>query len=490
MGEFNLLDEPWIAVLYHDGRSERLGLLQTLKEAGDIRQIAASNPMDRVALLRFVLAVLYWCRGNPPGQEEKDRILVEGGFPAKWFDKLKQQEDCFNLLGKGKRFYQNKAYERRTPEHTTDYLIHEVPSGTNKWHFRHATDGMDGLCPACCAMGLIRLPVFATSGGRGMSSSTGKSPGINSKPPLYVLPIGKSLLATLLLSWHTRNHELGTPELGTPEWETPSNKLPQSGAVPLLTGMTWPPRSVWLGDLEAPESVCVCCGRQERLIRQCVFDGKGTSKTEGRVWNDPHVVYELSKDGKALPLQTSDALGATDAAAGRWARQFAAILRAQRPREERTLWVVGFSTVQNDKYLEATECYLPRPCSSQQEQEQELAAVLERWQKEGMNLSHQMHPKSSSRKHVEIRPAVDAVRPHVEAMVTAEIGNLLGGDQQAWKHAARAYHPMMEAVAGSLSPGFTTRALQRRIEIARVVPNMTPKPPIEARKTKRTKGGE
>ena len=70
MVNFNLLDEPWIPVLYHDGRCARIGIQKALEEAGDIRQIAASNPMDRVALLRFLLAVLYWCRGNPAGREE------------------------------------------------------------------------------------------------------------------------------------------------------------------------------------------------------------------------------------------------------------------------------------------------------------------------------------------------------------------------------------------------------------------------------------
>jgi hypothetical protein len=44
-------------------------------------------------------------------------------------------------------------------------------------------------------MGLLRLPVFATSGGRG------KPPGINAKPPIYVIPLGLSLAETLRLSW-------------------------------------------------------------------------------------------------------------------------------------------------------------------------------------------------------------------------------------------------------------------------------------------------
>ena len=43
-------------------------LRRSLKQAR-IRQIAASNPMDRMAILRFLLALLYWCKGNPPGRQ-------------------------------------------------------------------------------------------------------------------------------------------------------------------------------------------------------------------------------------------------------------------------------------------------------------------------------------------------------------------------------------------------------------------------------------
>ncbi|MCY2952889.1 MAG: type I-E CRISPR-associated protein Cse1/CasA [Planctomycetota bacterium] len=483
---YNLLTEKWIPIIRLDGRWERVGICTALREAGRIRQIAASNPMDRVALLRFLLAVLYWCRGNPPGQEEKERVAGDGQFPAEWFDKLEERRECFNLLGEGKRFYQNEAYKQKEPQHTVNYLIHEVPSGTNKWHFRHTMDRVDGLCPACCAMGLIRLPVFATSGGRGMSSSTGKSFGINAKPPLYVVPVGKSLAATLRLSWRTTGLELGTPE-----WEAPGNKLPQKGEVPLLTGLTWLPRSVWLGDPEEPESVCASCGRKEQLIRRCVFDGKGTSKAEGRLWRDPHVVYGTTSDGKSMSLQTGDALGRTDAAANHWAKTMAGIVKGQGSGVERPIWVVGFSTVQNDKYLEATEWLVSGSGSPQQDQD--CAAKLERWQKEGATLARQICPKekSSSRETpLELRSAVDAIRPEVEARVFAATGDLLAGNDRVWERAASEYRPMMGTIATSLSPGFTTRALQRRNQIADSVPNMTARPEAKPRKPKAKKGGD
>lgn len=230
---YNLLDEKWIPVLYHDGTWERVGIRKAFADADKIRQIAASNPMDRVAILRFLLALLYWCKGSPP---DTKNASSSGSFPSEWFSKLDDNKECFNLLGEGKRFYQyHGAGEAKNTELAANYLVHEIPTGTNKWHFRHATDEVDGLCPACCTMGLLRLPLFATSGGRG------KPPGVNSKPPVYVIPLGVSLAATLRLSW------LKVSCLGTPAWETPEMKLPREGAVALLMGLTWLPRRVWLG---------------------------------------------------------------------------------------------------------------------------------------------------------------------------------------------------------------------------------------------------
>ena len=73
MDTFNLLIEPWIPVLRTDGRFERVGIKQAFTEAGIIRQIAASNPMDRVAILRLLLAVLQWCKPTPTESQLEQR---------------------------------------------------------------------------------------------------------------------------------------------------------------------------------------------------------------------------------------------------------------------------------------------------------------------------------------------------------------------------------------------------------------------------------
>lgn len=80
--DYNLLEEAWIPVLWNDGRAGRVGIRQALMQAGRIRQIAASNPMDRLAILRFLLALLYWCKRSPG---DGDTPSSGDSLPAVWF---------------------------------------------------------------------------------------------------------------------------------------------------------------------------------------------------------------------------------------------------------------------------------------------------------------------------------------------------------------------------------------------------------------------
>lgn len=460
---YNLLDQEWIPVLYKQGTPRRVGIIEALTQAGHIRQIASSNPMDRVAILRFLLALLYWCNDNP-----RDGPIPADSFPREWFTRLDDNRECFELLGEVKRFYQYKSSSQNDKKPPVNYLVHEVPTGTNVWHFRHATDKVDGLCPACCALGLVRLPVFTTQGG------AGKSPGINGRPPVYVIPLGSSLAHTLSLSWQNVSN------LGTPAWENPALQLPKTGDVPLLTGLTWLPRCVWLDDPEEPEGKCISCARKELLIRQSVYAGRGSikAKAASRIWHDPHVI----RDPRDILVTSRNPLDAADAMAGDWARVAAGVLRKAVPTGTRQVWIVGFATDRN-KYLEAKEYEIPLLSATDEQKLQDSISKIQTWQKEGSRLAGKVQNllrrtegtrqgASRQREHVEVQPMLAALRPHVEDKVSTNVGELLAGGDHAWQQAAREYSPGMDAIARSLSPGYTTAAVEMRRRIASVEPNM------------------
>lgn len=474
---YNLLIEDWIPVLWNDGTYSRVGILEAFTKAGAIRQIAASNPMDRVAVLRFLLALLYWCKGNPP-EYLCDKCVKS--FPADWFSKLHENRDHFNMLGGGKRFYQylSPGSAKVNKKLSANYLIHEIPTGTNFSHFRHAMDRQDGLCLACCSMGLLRLPAFATSGGRS------KPPGINAKPPLYVILTGTSLAETLRFSWRP------VTDLGTPAWKKPDLELPETGEVPLLTGLTWLPRRVWLDDPDEFMTNCISCGRKDHVVRSCLFDGIGSTKRgqsdPERVWRDPHVLYP--RTGRYESVHAGDALGSSDAAAGEWARILAELLRValqsiQRKRiickmgtlgANAYVSIVGFSTVQNDKYLESKEYLFPLSVLSGERTES--LKHVERWLKERGTLAKQLRNDNKRKLHhsnVDIETIIATIRPQIENTVSDKASELIDGNYE-WEQAAREYRTMMEPIAKSLSPGFTTAAVQRRQRIACVGPNMMP----------------
>ena len=466
---YNLLDEKWLPVLWADGTYNRVGIRKALAEAHRIKQIAASNPMDRLAVIRFLLALLYWCRGNPP-----DPVGAPAGpFPARWFSKLDENSEYFELLGDGKRFYQyRKDGDKKL---SSNYLIHEVPTGTNFWHFRHATDKTNGLCPACCALGLLRLPIFSTQGGQG------KSPGINARPPIYVVPVGETLAESLRIAWRP------VSILGLPAWEKSNLQLPKTGEVSLLTGLTWLPRRVWLSDPQEPEASCISCGRREQLIRSSVFAGIGSAKAPNRIWRDPHVIHEQSKQGEITSLHSTNALDTPDAGSGQWTRITTGVLG--NPRNDRIkAWVVGFSSDRN-KYFEASESFLP--WSGLPDQVAPCIEMLNQWQQSSSSLNRKLKSsdiRASSLKHPEIQSMLAAIRPHVENKVSDRLGQLLIGGDEAWQEAASKYKPMMKAVAGSLSPGYTTEALTKRLRISGTLPDMN-QPSKPGKSPSKKKGG-
>jgi CRISPR system Cascade subunit CasA len=186
---YNLIEEKWIPVLYRNGKTDRVGIWQALTDAGKIRQIAASNPMDRVALLRFLLAVLMWCK-----EDAKSSLAAldkkSAGVPEDWLGKLEEHKAAFNLLGDSKRFYQDDSVKNNKARPIADLLV-EFPGEDSVNHMRHVVhDGSYGFCPACCALGILRVSVWAPAN-RFYPAS------VNPGSAAYAVVKGRNLIETL-----------------------------------------------------------------------------------------------------------------------------------------------------------------------------------------------------------------------------------------------------------------------------------------------------
>lgn len=274
---YNLLEEKWIPVLWSDGKASRVGIRDALTQAGRVRRIAAPNPMDNLSLLRFLVAVLHWCKTRVD-KEDLDRVHSEQAVPRDWLNKLDENICCFELLGDGRRFYQVSSQAGQTPNRRVSDLFAYLPAATEINHFRHVRDQVVALCPACCAVGLVRLPACAMQGGQG------KSPSINNAPPIYLVAVGDTLLDTLLLNWPP-----GTSPNDRPDWDT-TTPGKNKGQVGILEGFTWQPRAIWIGPSALDsERVCARCGVSGLLFSQLVFKKGRARKGDTRLWRDPHI---------------------------------------------------------------------------------------------------------------------------------------------------------------------------------------------------------
>lgn len=284
---YNLLDENWIPVLCKDGHTSRVGIRRALTDAATIRQIAAANPMDNVALLRLLLAVLQWCKPTLTYEERKTLHSAQGVADDWLTGKLgtgHEPNPAFDLLGGGARFFQDQIQAQETPNRYVSDLFAYFPAATEINHFRHVYDQTVALCAACCALGLTRLPTCAMQGGQG------KSPSINNAPPIYFIPLGNTLLETLLLNWPFQD----TADDDHPAWETGKQSTKKVG---ILEGFTWQPRKVWLGPLvQGAARRCARCGAVDPLISKLVFKKGRSRKTDPRAWRDPHVAWSAPKN--------------------------------------------------------------------------------------------------------------------------------------------------------------------------------------------------
>jgi len=277
-GAYNLLEEKWIPVLYGDGKVDRVGICQALTDARKIRQIAASNPMDRVALLRFLLAVLMWCKEDVKSSLSKlDEKNV--GIPDNWLAKLEANKAAFNLLGDGKRFYQDESIKDKKPRPLGDLLV-EFPGANSVNHMHHIVYGNSscGFCPACCAKGILRLSVWAPANSFYDAS-------INPGSAAYTFIEGKNLCQTLYANLPATNPRADqAPWLGSEQPNAPDT----------VARLAWRPRRLWL-KVEDSVGHCACCGQTGRLAKSlCIEKGWPTPVTTGQQFGKD-VLLEFQK---------------------------------------------------------------------------------------------------------------------------------------------------------------------------------------------------
>ena len=273
---FDLLTQPWISCVSLDGDVAAYGIADLLEKAHELAEIIDPSPLVVVSVVRLLEAVLLSCVEI----EDEDRWLdvwAAGRFDGEVIASIHEQcAGRLDLFDERRPFYQSSdvpASSEAGRSKSVGYLFAEAATGTGVTHYCHAPEASHAFCPVCCAKGLVMLPAFATSGGQGIK------PSINGVPPAYVLALGQSVFATLLLNYilPTYRPRMAAPRDPGPFWAS-DGIVPhkeERASAGFIESLTWQSRRVRLLTPLA-EGACTWCGRQASSSRGALCLTKGS----------------------------------------------------------------------------------------------------------------------------------------------------------------------------------------------------------------------
>lgn len=273
---FSLLDEPWVQVVYLNGRPDEISLRQVFSDAPDIKELSGDIPQQKLPLIRLFLAILYRAYRVGGINEEQMRELWKEIFSSEHFDMdivdryLDKWEDRFFLIGE-RPFFQipDLEYVGAKPYSPVSEMIADVPKLDKYLFSMRSMEATDSISFAEAGRWLAFMQVFDTAGiktpvkgnthvnkgkvyaPKGMLG-TGWLGGIGG---LYAE--GKNFFETLMLNWvlydtkyDSERYRLFGNEQDIPVWEqdevSSSDLDNQSTFAGPVQAMTWQSRRLRL----------------------------------------------------------------------------------------------------------------------------------------------------------------------------------------------------------------------------------------------------
>lgn len=311
---YDLLYSPWIDLLTTENKSVCYNIVKVFENADNLKAINECNPSHEFSIYRLLVAILMDAV-KISNHHEWDAVWKNGRFDEQIINAIKERcEGKLDLFDAKRPFYQidktdmSDLSEKKNS--SVARMFEYFPSGTKTTHrfltFKRPnaektskTD--DGICPACCAKGLIASTPFAHPGGAGFRGSI-----VSSNPPAFVMPIGHNMFETLMLNYILPNYRSANPENDNLQWQQSytEGKI-IDGEIGILTGLTFPNRKMLLLEHSVKTGRCANCGCQsDNLIRSMIFGNQGWMATN-MPWHDPWVSFGLDKKtNKIFPYKT------------------------------------------------------------------------------------------------------------------------------------------------------------------------------------------
>ena len=234
--EFNLLYEPWVAVITNQGVEKEVSLLDVFEHAHDYRSLAGELPTQDFAVLRLLLAVLYatFTRTDIDGTSGKidspDKALIRwkqlwdrGSFPIEVIKSyLTSYEDRFWLFHPERPFYQVANLAQGT-EYSGAKLIGDLSEGSNKPRLfpLRSGSGKETLGNSETTRWLLYLNGFDDTSAKPSARGVGMpSPGAGWLGKLGLVAIeGENLFETLLFNFVLLNNKDEPFAISSATWE-------------------------------------------------------------------------------------------------------------------------------------------------------------------------------------------------------------------------------------------------------------------------------
>ncbi|WP_280468207.1 type I-E CRISPR-associated protein Cse1/CasA [Nocardia cyriacigeorgica] len=206
---YNLLDDPWIAVLGTDGCERELSILEVFEQSPKLNTISGEVPTQAFAITRLLLAVLHRALEGPAHSGDWKQLWVAGSLPM---DRIRDYADRvrprFDLFDPARPFFQVADLRTSKGEVSSlEKIVADVPNGEPLFATR-SMNNLRRIDASEAARWLVHAHAFDPSGiksgavgdptvkkGKGYPIGTGWSGQIGG-----VLPHGANLRETLLLN--------------------------------------------------------------------------------------------------------------------------------------------------------------------------------------------------------------------------------------------------------------------------------------------------
>lgn len=239
----NLTTEPWIPVVWDNGKPGVVTLADAFSRGHEIQDLSV-RPHERIALMRLLICITQAALDGPTDADDwktcQPRIVPSA------LEYLTRWQHAFELFGNGQRFLQVSQLQKQKDDdegNSLSKLDVTLATGNNSTLFDNAGGADRPFSPSQLALNLLTFQCFSPGGRIGVALWMGKETvgrGSSNHAPciagsmLHAVLRGQNLLETLhlnLLSKRQVEQLFGKDRWGQPVWEVPPRHCTDAKAV-------------------------------------------------------------------------------------------------------------------------------------------------------------------------------------------------------------------------------------------------------------------